>query len=110
MKKTVRSKAKTAQIIQLPHHDFSFKACNLKGKSLLEKYDANRVYVDIVDGVIKTEAPVLKRKVGAMKPLYGIEVGDMISDLKSVAGDFEALASIFEMAAARLTVVKVKLV
>jgi len=110
-RRSARTKGtKSAQIIRLPHDDFSFEACDLKGKTLLEKYDENRLYVDIVNGLIKSGSSALKRKVDAVKSETGINVDDLISDIESVAEDFEALASIFRMAAARLTVVKAKLV
>jgi hypothetical protein len=43
-------------------------------------------------------------------PESGMHVGGLISDLESVAKDFEALASFFETVAARRTAVKAKLV
>jgi hypothetical protein len=51
------------------------------------------------------DAPTVKRRVGMMPPESGMRVGALISDLESVAKDFDALASFFEMAAARLTLV-----
>jgi hypothetical protein len=50
-------------------------------------------------------APTMKRRVGMMPPESGMRVGALISDLESVAKDFEALASFFKTAAARLTLV-----
>jgi hypothetical protein len=107
--RVMKNPAKTAKVIQLPHDDFSFKACNLK-RSLPEKYDTLRPYVVVVDGLIRMDASTLRLRVGAMKSESVIHVGGLISDLESVAEDFEALASFFKTAAARLTVVKAKLV
>src|SRR5260370_919823 len=69
-----RSQAKTAEIIHLPHDDFSFEACDLK-RSLPEKYDSLRPYVVAVDGLIRMDASTLRLRGDVMRPELGIHVG-----------------------------------
>jgi hypothetical protein len=91
-------------------HPTSSRRFQLRGggdlkRSLPEKYDTLRPYLVAVDVLIRMDAPTVKRRVGMMPPESGMRVGALISDLESVAKDFDALASFFEMAAARLTLV-----
>jgi hypothetical protein len=106
-----RSTPRSAQIIRLPHEDFSFKAYDFPRSWLSERHDADRVMVTIVESILRMDAKALKRKVHLIpNAIEGPTVNDLIHDIKVVAGSFEGLAELFMCAAARLTVIDAKLV
>lgn len=110
MKNRKAAPAATAQIIQLPHNDFSFEPYTFAAKALVKAYDRDRPLVEIVDSLLRLNIPAMKRKLANFPSVTTSSVGDLISDI-TVAGDaYEALAELFACAAARLTAVDAKLV
>ncbi len=104
-----RGPAQTAKIIHLPHEDFSFKPYKFKD-DLVEVYLERKVYVDIVQSLLRMTPTAMKEK------LTGAVAADLpgapalIHDLGQQADNFDALAELFRSAVARLTVVDAKLI
>jgi hypothetical protein len=102
---------KTAEIIRLPHDDFSFEAYELQDSELSDRYDRDRDLVVIVEGILRTNTDALKQKVNFLPTaLEGVSIGDLIHDLESASEGFDGLGKLFACAAARLSVVNAKLV
>lgn len=104
--------AQATNVIHLPHPDFSFKPLNFLGRDLLKMYQANEVFVSMIQRLLELTPAEMKEKVGAMNASVGSDEGvaELIGNLNSVTKDFEALRDMSETTAARLIAVHAKLV
>jgi hypothetical protein len=100
-----------AEIIRLPHDDFSFQAYHFQDSELCDRYDRDRVLVVILEGLLRMDADALKQKVDRLPTvLEGVSINALIHDLEAASEGFDGLGKLFSCAAARLSVVNAKLV
>jgi hypothetical protein len=98
---------KTAEIIHLPHHDFSFEAVEI---DLVDKYRARVNDVDMLQSVLKLTSAEMKARLALLAEADRHEIGATISNFENRAENYARLSEFFKCAACRLTVVNAKLV
>jgi hypothetical protein len=106
-RKASRALPKTAEIIHLPHHDFSFEAAQI---DLVDKYRARVNDVEMLQSVLKLTSAEMKARLALVAEADRHEIGAMISNFETRAENYARLSEFFKCAAYRLTVVNAKLV
>jgi hypothetical protein len=96
-------------VVRLPGPDYNFKPYGFQQNHL---YDQNRSLVAIVERILAHDAAALKRRLPYLPEVIGRQsiTAELISNIKTAAGVYEALGELFNCAAARLTAVEAKLV
>lgn len=84
---------------------FAFEACEIS-EPFLERYDAQRLLVNVVEGILKKNADQLKTAMQAVTGEEGVSLTDLVIELRSAASGFQSLGELFECAAARIEVVE----
>lgn len=87
---------------------FDFEACEIV-EPFLERYDAQRLLVIVVEGILKKNADQLKTAMQAVADEEGVSLTDLVIELRSAANGFQSLGELFECAAARIEVVEANL-
>ena len=88
---------------------FDFEACEI-GEPFLERYDAQRLLVIVVEGILKKNADQLKTAMQAVADEEGVSLTDLVIELRSAASGFHGLGELFECAAARIAEVEANLI
>ena len=87
---------------------FDFEACEIV-EPFLERYDAQRLLVIVVEGILKKNADQLKTAMQAVADEEGVSLTDLVIELRSAANGFQGLGELFECAAARIEVIEANL-
>jgi hypothetical protein len=113
-KQTHAAAARSAKIIRLPHADFGFEAYDFEDGELSDRYDRDRTLVVILEAILRMDAATLKQKAESTAMIGDRSIADwcgpLIHDLKAVGEGLEGLSMLFACAAARLEVIKARLV
>jgi len=97
-------------MIQTPDStSFAFDSCDIAGQ-ILERYDAERSLVIVVEGILKKDAGQLKTAMQTVAIEQGVSLADLVDQIRSAANGFQSLGELFESAAARIEVVEADLV
>jgi hypothetical protein len=99
-------------VVRLPGPDYNFKPYGLQQNQIIGLYDQNRSLVAIVERILAHDAAALKPRLPYLPEVIGRQsiTAELISNIKTAAGVYEALGELFNCAAARLTAVEAKLV
>ncbi len=107
--KTTKAVRATADVVRLPGPSFEFDAYDID-EQFLARYDAERVMMVIVEGILKKNHEQLKRTARNAASAIGVSLGALDNDIDSSASGWRALAGAFECAAARIRAVEARLV
>jgi hypothetical protein len=108
-KETAKRLPKMAEIIRLPHRDFSFEPFDFGDEKLVDTYRARASDVVLLQGLLELTSAAMKAKLAAAE-VDGGEIGGLIGYLEDRATNFAGLSGFFKSAAYRLSAVNAKLV